>query len=264
MKTVLAIGGWDPTSGAGIIADVKAIHAAGAYAVTALTGLAVQTPQKVLSVKPVAPALLQQTLTEALAGMPKHALKTGMLGSPQNARIVFEFIRKSTLPWVFDPVRAATDGTRLGSGSVKSAFPRKGLSVITPNLPELGALAGVDVSSVKGRDAAIAKLIAVGFDAVLLKGGHATGRMVVDELVTASGERIEYSRRRLKGSLHGSGCTLASSLAAHLALGFPLRDAFLQAEFFMDAVWQEAALTTGGRRLSILPVGRSPGKRPLR
>ncbi len=89
MNIVLAIGGWDPTSGAGISADIKAIHGAGAYAVTAITGLVVQTPSKVLSVHVVPPAVVRETLQTALAGFKIGAVKTGMLGSPASPKKYF-------------------------------------------------------------------------------------------------------------------------------------------------------------------------------
>lgn len=264
MKTVLAIGGWDPTSGAGITADVKAIHGAGAYALTAITGLAVQTPSKVISVRAVPLAVVKETLEQALTGFELGAVKTGMLGSPRIAREVFQFVRGTTVPWVFDPVSKASDGTALGAGAVKQAFPRKGLSIVTPNVPEMEALTGLRLTSKARRDQAFAMLHEAGWDAVLLKGGHARGTQVEDEFSLRYRGRFLHARPRVKGSLHGSGCTLASALAANLALGFDPAEAFYQAELFMDQVWamsMPAGAQQKDRRLSILPVGRSVGRR---
>lgn len=264
MKTVLAIGGWDPTGGAGITADVKAVHACGAYALTALTGLVLQTPQSVLSVEPVGAKILRRTLDEALAPMPLGAVKTGMLGSVELARIAFAFVRAHEVPWVFDPVRNSSDGTLLGNADPKRAFPRQGLSVITPNLLELQALTGLAPTTRKNRDAAVERLFAMGFDAVLIKGGHGRGAMAGDELVLAGGARYYHERRRYPGSLHGSGCTLASALASFLAQKAELPSAFYQAEMFMDAVFETAWDAGGKRRLSILPVGAVVPVAPVR
>jgi hydroxymethylpyrimidine kinase/phosphomethylpyrimidine kinase len=264
MNTVLAIGGWDPTSGAGITADVKAVHACGGYATTALTGLALQTPQKVLAVTPVPPALLRRTLSEALGGMPLGAVKTGMLATAAHARIAFDFVRERDVPWVFDPVRFASDGTLLGNADPKRALPRPGLAVITPNLLELAALTGLAVTTRKGREASLAALFAAGFDAVLVKGGHGRGATAGDELVLAGGPRFYHERRRYPGSLHGSGCTLAAALAAFLAAKAALPSAFYQAEMFMDAVFESAWDAGGRRRLSVLPQGAVVPAAPVR
>jgi hydroxymethylpyrimidine/phosphomethylpyrimidine kinase len=264
LPTVLAIGGWDPTSGAGITADVKAVHACGGYALTALTGLAVQSPHKVLEVEPVRPGVLKRTLHEALANLPIGCVKTGMLAGKAQAKIVFEFVRKAEIPWVFDPVRAASDGTLLGNGNLEQAFPRDALSIITPNLLELQAMTGIAPGSKKARAEAVAKLFAQGFHAVLIKGGHGRGAIVGDELLLAGGQRFLHERPRIPGSLHGSGCTLASALAAFLAAGAELPSAFYQAEMFMDAVFQASWDVGGKRRLSILPAGTPVSSRLLR
>lgn len=253
-RTVLAIGGWDPTGGAGIVADARTIHACGGYALTALTGLAVQTPHKVLQVDPVAPELLAQTLRQAISPLPVHALKTGMLGNAALAEMVFEYIRPLYIPWVFDPVSRATDGTTLGEGPLASAFPRKGFSVITPNLPELKELTGEP-----DLQAALDVLFERGFDAVLLKGGHGGhggdggGAEVEDWLFVHEGQPVRHVRPRLAGTLHGSGCVLASALAASLAKGLPISAAFARAEHFMDSVWMTSWDVGNGVRLSILP-----------
>lgn len=264
MKTVLAIGGWDPTSGAGITADVKAVHACGAYCLTALTGLAIQTPHTVLDVQPVKPKVLRRTLDEALAGMTVGAVKTGMLGGKDLAKIAFGYVRGLAAPWVFDPVRASSDGTPLGKGDVTRALPREAFSIVTPNLLELEEITGVKVTGRGGREKAVAVLFAAGFDAVLIKGGHGRGSVAGDELVLAGGGRFYHERQRYAGSLHGSGCTLASALAAFLAQGADVAAAFYQAEMFMDAVFAAAWDAGKQRRLSVLPQGTPASPRLLR
>lgn len=264
MKTVLAIGGWDPTSGAGITADVKAVHACGAYCLTALTGHAVQTPHRMLDVAPVKPKVLRRTLDEALAGLPVGAVKTGMLGDKALAKIAFGYVKAVAAPWVYDPVRASSDGTPLGNGNLKHALPREALTIVTPNLLELQALTGVEVSGRGGREKAVAVLFGAGFEAVLVKGGHGRGAVAGDELVLAGGGRYYHERPRYAGSLHGSGCTLASALAAFLAQGADLAAAFYQAEMFMDAVFAAAWDAGKQRRLSVLPQGTPASPRLLR
>ncbi len=242
--TVLAIGGWDPTSGAGIAADVRAVQACGAYALTALTGLAVQTVDRVLDVQPVTPETLTMTLDEALGGLPVDAVKTGMLGNERLAGIVFDHIRQLDAPWVYDPVGHATDGTALGQGAFRAAFPRRAASYITPNRDELRALTGHD-DAARGA----AALFEAGFNGVLVKGGHAESREVVDTLYVSSGETYMHERPRFAGTLHGSGCILASAFAAGLASGGGCRVAFRAAESFMDRVWETSWEAAPGVRL---------------
>lgn len=251
---VLAIGGWDPTGGAGITADTKAIHALGAYAVTAVTGLAVQTPAKVLFVQPVDVAMLQKTLDDVFGRVPLGAaigaVKTGMLASPLLAEVVMNDVRRRKVAWVFDPVRAASDGTALGTASMSAVFPRAPLSVVTPNRAEFQALTQHGAGTEKERKAGCAILFSTGFAAVLLKGGHALGSKARDELRLADGRVYVHERRRVAGSLHGSGCTLAAALAARLAAGDSLVAAFRRAERYMDRVFLTAWAADHDRLLS--------------
>lgn len=244
---VLAIGGWDPTSGAGIVADAKAIHANGAYALTALTALAVQTADRIVKVEPVSRRIVSRSLASLGDACAISAVKTGMLS--KHGRTVLGWIRRFEGPWVCDPVQRASDGTSLGRFHLHWAFPRNGYSLLTPNILEFERLTGCSADDPKP---GLARLFRIGFDAVLLKGGHATGRWVHDVLYTKDGWSQVYERKRSSVDLHGSGCTLAAAIAAQLARGVRESTAILAAEKFMDRVFEEA-MPMGMRSVSVLP-----------
>ncbi len=217
--SVLVFAGLDPSGGAGIQADIQAISAAGVHTLPVITALTVQDNERVHAVHPVDPALLR-TQANALidAGIVIAAVKIGIVGSAANAHVIADVIaalRRSDarLPVVLDPVIASGHGDMLTRGDAVAALAplRRLATVITPNLPEAAALCAQAAN-----DDERAQALLIDAPHVVLKGGHGDGDRVINRWYSTQGQRA-WQWPRLPGGFHGSGCTLASALAARLA-----------------------------------------------
>lgn len=232
---VLAFAASDPTSGAGIQADVLAIAAMGAHPLCALTALTVQDTHGVHRVQPVEPELVAAQARRVLADIPAAAFKLGVLGSPANARAVAAVLAEHPgVPVVLDPVLASARGDTLAAADTIAALREALLplaTVATPNSIEARRLAPGCPSLA---DCARA-MIATGCRYVLVTGTHEPSEEVVNTLYDARGEARAERWPRLPGSYHGSGCTLASAIAAALALGAAVPEAVRKAQEF---TWQ--------------------------
>jgi len=242
-RCVLAIAGSDSSGGAGIQADLRTIAAHGLHGLSVITAVTAQNSRAVESVHCIPPRQLLAQLNAVFAGFDIAAVKIGMLGSVAAVDAVADYLREAGARHiVLDPVLVASSGTSL--------LPPRGLArlrarliplaeLLTPNLPEAEALLGrrlrseLDIRSA-GRD-----LLALGARAVLLKGGHRRGRDVRDYLFAGETETV-FSHARLPGAVRGTGCTLASAIAAGLASNLPLRDAVARAERFLQREMQRA------------------------
>ncbi|HEX4917730.1 MAG TPA: hydroxymethylpyrimidine/phosphomethylpyrimidine kinase [Limnobacter sp.] len=235
---VLAFSASDPTSGAGLQADVLAVAAMGGHALTVLTGLTAQNTQGVQRFEPLHADWLQSQVDSLLAdGVMPHALKAGVLGSAAAVDAVVALkARWPAVPLVVDPVRASGRGDGFG-GAVLFEHMKNALfpvvDVLTPNWPEAQAFTGM-----REPEAAAQTLLDMGCKAVLLKGEHLPGGQVVNCLYTGGEVPRAWPCQRLPGQYHGSGCTLASALAALLAGGASLLEAVPQA---LDYTWQSLA-----------------------
>lgn len=222
IMNVLSIAGSDPSGGAGIQADLKAFCANGVYGMAVLTALTAQNTQGVQGVEAVSPAFVAAQIASVFADIRVDAVKIGMIANAGIAAAVADALeRHGAKTIVLDPVMVAKGGDRLLAADALEALRSRLLplaSVVTPNLPEAAALLG---ESEIGEEVAMAdvarRLLALGPKAVLLKGGHLPGPRSPDWLATASGAiRIDGPRHATKNT-HGTGCTLSSALAAHLA-----------------------------------------------
>ncbi len=249
---VLTIGGFDPSSGAGISADLKTIAAHNCYGVAALTALTVQNTQGVVSVHAVEASLLRESAKGLLADEPVKAIKIGMLANRANVQVVREVLEaNANLPSVLDPVIRSTSGAALLDGEGLQALREHLLSrvrLVTPNLDEAAALTGLKVENVEGMKAAAAKIVGLGAPAVVVTGGHLD--KVVD--VYFDGTAFEtFAGDRIKpDNTHGTGCTFASAIAANLAQGRSLHDAVVFAKAYVTEAIRKA-----------YPIG--PGRMPL-
>jgi hydroxymethylpyrimidine/phosphomethylpyrimidine kinase len=235
---VLVIAGSDSGGGAGIQADIKAIMALGGYAMTALTALTAQNTQGVSAVLPVPPAFLTAQIDAVLSDIGADAIKTGMLPDTPSIKAVAAMLVDAgrDLPFVMDPVMVATSGDRLQSAEALAALkslllPRA--TLITPNIPEAELLLGRRIADEAEQRTAAIDLLATGAGAVLVKGGHLQGEMVTDLLATAEGLTAFTGARIDSTSTHGTGCTLASAIAAGLAQGMALDDAIRRARAYV-------------------------------
>ena len=239
---VLIVAGSDSGGGAGIQADIKAVTAMGGFAATAITALTAQNTLGVHGVVPVDPAFIAQQIEVVLTDIGADALKTGMLHSAEVIDTVVAAMRKHApgVPLVVDPVMLAKGGHRLLLNDAEMALRDRLLplaALLTPNLPEAEVLAGFPVRVEADMRRAGEKLLSLGAKAVLMKGGHLEGDRVVDLLIQAGRiDRFEDARIASR-STHGTGCTLASAIAAGLAQKMSLADAVARARTYVrDAI----------------------------
>ena len=242
---VLICAGSDSGGGAGIQADIKTVTALGGYAATAITALTAQNTRGVFGVLGVAPDFVRQQMTLVLDDIGAEAIKTGMLADSTTIGAVVAILKShgGGRPIVVDPVMVAQSGDSLLEASAVASLRAELLplaSVITPNLPEAETLLGRTIDGPRSMEAAARDLLATGASAVLLKGGHAVGETVIDVLAWPGGlERFE-SPRIPSGNNHGTGCTLASAVAAGLAQDLSLRDAVERARAYVQAAIRQA------------------------
>jgi hydroxymethylpyrimidine/phosphomethylpyrimidine kinase len=237
---VLVVAGSDSGGGAGIQADIKTVTALGAFATTAITALTAQNTLGVQGILPVPPDFLRLQVASILDDIGADIVKTGMLGDAATIALVAEELahRASGIPIVVDPVMVAKGGARLLAEDAVAALRTRLLpmaAVLTPNLPEAEALTGMAIANVGTMHAAAARLLALGVPAALLKGGHLPGDIVVDLLATAEGIEAFKAPRIASRNTHGTGCTLASAVAAGLAQGMALRPAVERARAYVRA-----------------------------
>lgn len=227
---VLIIAGSDPSGGAGIQADIKAVTALGGYAATAITALTVQNTKGVSAVHPVAPDIIRTQIGAVLDDIGADAVKIGMLGAIDVVGLVAEMLAPiaDDIPVVLDPVLAATSGDALAGDGVAEAILQKLVplaAIVTPNTEEAETLTGRSIKTREDMIAAGEELRARGAEAALIKGGHMPGDKVADVLIRAEGALWFENLRIDTTSTHGTGCTLASAVAAGLAQGQSRADA---------------------------------------
>ncbi len=246
---VLILAGSDSGGGAGIQADIKAITMMGGHAATAVTAITVQNTLGVHDVHPLPIALIEAQARAVLSDIGTDALKTGMLGDTAVVEAVAGLIDEAGAPAVVDPVMVAKGGHRLLPDDAIAAVralmvPRAAL--LTPNAPEAEALTGIVVADLDGQRRAGEALLAMGARAVLMKGGHVEGSVLIDLLLTGDGETLFETERLETRHTHGTGCTLASAIAAGLAMGRPLPDAVARAWAYVgEAIRRAPGLGAG-------------------
>ena len=248
---VLTIAGSDSGGGAGIQADLKTFAALGCYGMTAITALTAQNTVGVQGIHAVPPAFLQSQLQSVIEDIGVDAVKIGMLHEPGVVEVVAWAIQHYQLQRVvLDPVMVATSGDRLIADAtvrvlVDQLFPLA--TVITPNLDEASLLLGRPIAAVSDLSGAAQALLSQGARAVLLKGGHLPGDQVVDVLARPGHVDVVLASSRMASrNTHGTGCTLSSAIAAHLALGEPLERAVRAArEYILGAIQAGAGVQVG-------------------
>ena len=260
---VLSIAGSDSGGGAGIQADLKTFSALGCYGMTAITALTAQNTLGVSGIHGVPAEFLKAQIRAVVEDIGVDAVKLGMLHAPEVVEVVAWAIDHYKLDKVvLDPVMVATSGDRLIAAEtvqvlVRELFPRA--IVVTPNLDEAALLIGHAIEGVDALDDAASELLALGARAVLLKGGHLPGNDVVDLLAEADGERLRLASERIASrNLHGTGCTLSSAIAAHLALGYALPEAVERARGYVVAAMAAGAEVKVGAGHGPLNHGFAP------
>ncbi len=248
---VLAIAGSDSGGGAGIQADLKAISALGCFGTTAITALTAQNTLGVRAIHAVPLDMLHAQVDAVCEDIGADAVKVGMLHSAETVRAVAQAIDRHRLrPVVLDPVMVATSGARLIDTTavevlVREMFPRA--AIVTPNLDEAALLVGRPLATEGDMAWAAQELLRLGARAALVKGGHLAGDAVCDVLLEHGREPVFMRSARIPTrNTHGTGCTLSSAIAAHLALGETLEKAVrLSREYVRGALEAGAAVRTG-------------------
>jgi hydroxymethylpyrimidine/phosphomethylpyrimidine kinase len=260
---VLSIAGSDSSGGAGIQADLKTFAALGCYGMTAITALTAQNTLGVRAIHGVPPAMLRDQIDAVVEDVGLDAVKIGMLHAPDIVQTVAQAIDRHGLKnVVLDPVMVATSGAMLIDNPaiavlVNELFWRA--AVVTPNLDEASLLVGRPLDSEEAMQVAAQELLAKGARAVLLKGGHLAGEVVSDLLVTSSGELHWMRAPRIHSrNTHGTGCTLSSAIAAHLALGASLLGAVQLARAYVRAALEAGANVRTGAGSGPLNHGYAP------
>ena len=235
----VTIAGSDSSGGAGIQADLKTFSALGVYGASVIAALTAQNTRGVSAIHDVPPDFITAQIDAVFSDLAVDAVKVGMLSTPAAIEAVAEGLdRYGQANVVLDPVMVAATGARLLVPEAvetlkRRLFPRARL--ITPNLPEAAALLDAEVATSEAEMRAQAnRLLALGAQAVLIKGGHGSGAESVDLLVTPAGVARFAASRIATENTHGSGCTLSAAIAAGLAKGAALADAVGAAKDFIS------------------------------
>jgi hydroxymethylpyrimidine/phosphomethylpyrimidine kinase len=259
---VLTIAGFDPSSGAGVTADIKTIAAHGCYGVACITAMTVQSTAGVRRVEGVDAALITDTLQELTADLSIAAVRIGMLGTAKVARAVADFLGtrsgKAGSPGklpnvVLDPILKSSSGADLLDAAGTKLLVEKLIplaDVLTPNVDEAAALTGLKVTDLDEMRAAAARLHEMGAAAVVITGGHLDKAIDLLSFMTKRGTEQEVfkAERQRSNSTHGTGCAFATAIACHLALERGLPEATLLAKTYVSA-----AIAAG------YPLGRGTG-----
>ena len=248
---VLTIAGSDSGGGAGIQADLKTFAALGCYGTSAITALTAQNTRGVQGIHAVPAAFLRQQICSVLDDIGADAVKIGMLHEPAIVDVVAWAIDRYRIEHVvLDPVMVATSGDRLMAQEtvavlVRELFPRA--TVVTPNLDEAALLLGRPLDRAQELERAAQDLLTLGARAALLKGGHLAGQEVADLLARPGLPMLRLASARIPSrNVHGTGCTLSSAIAAHLALGHGLDESVRRARVcILGAIAAGADVVTG-------------------
>jgi len=242
---VLTIAGFDPSSGAGITADVKTIAAHECYGVSCITALTVQSTRGVRRVEGIDPKLVAETLQELVSDLTVDAVHIGMLGNERVAAVVADFLAETKLPnVVLDPILRSSSGAELLDAAGTRLLLERLVplaEVVTPNLDEASALTGLAVTNLDQMRAAAVQLHRLGARNVVITGGHLEKAIDLLSFDTRRGtvrsnEQEVFKAERLRSNAtHGTGCAFATALACHLAQGRVLPEAVLLSKVYVSA-----------------------------
>ncbi|WP_025063471.1 bifunctional hydroxymethylpyrimidine kinase/phosphomethylpyrimidine kinase [Sulfitobacter guttiformis] len=246
----LTIAGSDSGGGAGIQADLKTFSALGVYGASVITAVTAQNTRAVTAVETLSPVMICAQIDAVLGDLAIAAVKIGMLGDADAIDAVAGRLANSAVPIVLDPVMVAKSGDVLLAVEAVDSLRARMVplaTLLTPNLPEAACLLGTDEAVdeyqmlEQGRT-----LLALGPRAVLMKGGHTSGKNCVDLLITKDDVIRLSAPRHATRNTHGTGCTLSAAVAAGLARGMPLPDAVRKAHAYLQAAIAAADLLDVG------------------
>ena len=237
IRKILAIGGSDPSGGAGVQTDMKTILEHGAYPYTVLTAITAQNSTGVLAHETISARMVSEQIKAVLDDGPVHAVKTGMLSSSENILQVLSLIKNNAISIsVIDPVIKASDGTALTSGATIAVLKKRLLPhvfMVVPNIHEAAHLAEIPINSEHDQLEAAKRIHDSGVAWVLIKGGHMHGDMSLDLLYNGK-DTYSFKSSRIPGrDVRGTGCIIASAICTNLSLGLQPPDAVDKAKKYV-------------------------------
>ncbi len=234
---VLTIAGSDPSGGAGIQGDIKSIEANGAFAMSVLTAITAQNSVRFSSAIDLPIWMIESQFTTLIQDFKLSGIKTGMLSSKRIVKSIAKLLKKNPIPnFVLDPVMQSKDGTHLLNPEAIEALKKELIplsTLLTPNIPEAEQLIGKNIRTLSEVEEAAKTIFKLGCRAVLIKGGHLLQSPGSDILF--DGEKIQHFKGEFiqTSNTHGTGCTYASAIAAHLARGETLETAISTAKHYV-------------------------------
>lgn len=243
----LTIAGSDSSGGAGIQADLKTFSALGVYGATAITAITAQNTMGVRSVHAIPAQMVHEQIVATIEDIKPKVIKIGMLANEEIVCIVAKTLQQYPIPIILDPVMVSSSGHSLLSTAAQTTIKEQLIPMahlITPNIPEMEALASTTLNTPNEKLEAARYLISLGARAILLKGGHEEGDTKSDILYQYNNGEIvvtHFSTPTVTTrNIHGTGCTLSSAIAAHIARGYNLREAISKAKSYIFS-----AITSG-------------------
>lgn len=246
-NVVLVLAGHDPCGGAGLCADIQAITSLGAHPAPIITAITAQNTKTVRLCEPVDSYLVHEQINTLLVDMPIQAIKIGLIGSLENAYVIRDLIKmRPEIPVILDPIITSGTGHNLCPPDLfrfiqQELLPRT--TVLTPNSVEAAQLAPYQRTHAQCAE----KLLSLGVKHLLITGGHDEGAQISNHYYNASGEYTRFRWSRLPGEFHGSGCTLASSIAALIANGQSILQAVADAQAYTWSCLKHANAIGGGQ-----------------
>jgi hydroxymethylpyrimidine/phosphomethylpyrimidine kinase len=262
--TVLAIGGLDPSGGAGLLVDTAAVRSVGAHGAVVVAVATIQTGRAFVSATPSPASAVSAAVSHVLASHEVRAVKIGALGDAAVVAAVSALAaRPGFPPTVVDPVLASTSGGALVDAAGYAALRDRLLplaEIVTPNMAEAAALSASPVTGVDEMLRAAARILELGCKAVLVKGGHLDGAQVADVFADRMGRRCVFREARIDvAEVRGTGCALAAMIAGYLALGRDLEAAVALARAALRRAISAAYAVGGGPRVLGFGGSASPG-----
>ena len=264
---VLSIAGSDSSGGAGIQADLKTFSALGVYGATAITAITAQNTQGVHSQLAIDPQMVYEQITAVIDDLHPSYIKIGMLSNADIVRVVAKALSRYSIPVILDPVIVSSTGHRLLSIEAQEVVKSQLLplsTLVTPNIPEMEALANISLNCYENKVQASKILFDYGAKAILLKGGHEEGDTKSDILFTNSKSGIESaiftSESITTRNTHGTGCTLSSAITAFMARGYDIVEAITEAKSFITEAIRSGADIEIGHGIGPVNHGFNPSK----
>ncbi|MBR4157198.1 MAG: bifunctional hydroxymethylpyrimidine kinase/phosphomethylpyrimidine kinase [Bacteroidales bacterium] len=250
---VLSIAGSDSSGGAGIQADIKTFSALGVYGATAITAITAQNTLGVFSQLHLNPQLVYEQICCVMDDLHPSVVKIGMLANAEIVHSVADALSKYNVTIVLDPVMVSTSGHRLLSVEARDVIKERllpMLTIITPNIPEMIELTGMNLLNITDKETAAKHLLDFGVRYVLLKGGHEDGNIKTDFLFYYDSDSLVTktfsSEMIVTPNTHGTGCTLSSAIASFIAKGFSVEESVAKAkQYVSDAIFYGADIAIG-------------------